>query len=72
MQGKRLKKSVWLPVGLGLYALSMTLYFGPRLIDEGMSLKLWVSVAVELLVVVALFFALRRKERLAGEWPDKK
>ena len=56
---------------LGLYALSMTLYFGPRLIEEGLSVKLWISVAVEVLVVVALFFALRRKERLASEWTDK-
>ena len=60
-----------MPVGLGLYALAMTLYFGPRLLSEGQSLKLWISIAVEVLVVVALFFALRRKERLAAQWPDK-
>ena len=67
---KRLKKSLWLPAALAIYAIIMTLYFGPRLIEEGMGVKLWVSVAVEVLVVVALFFALRRKERLASKWED--
>lgn len=71
MSGKRIKKSVMLPLALGLYATAMTLYFGPRLIEEGMSLKLWLSVGLEALVVVGLFFALRRKERLASNWPDK-
>lgn len=71
MPRRKIKKSVALPVGLGLYALAMTLYFGPRLLSEGQGLKLWISIAVEVLVVVALFFALRRKERLAAQWPDK-
>lgn len=65
----RLKKSVWLPIGLALYALSMTLIFAPRLIEEGQSVKLWISIAFELIILTALFFALRRKERLASTRP---
>lgn len=67
MSRKQLKKSVWLPFGLGLYALAMSLYFGPRLLAEGMAVKFWISVAFEILVVVGLYFALRRKEKLASE-----
>lgn len=70
MQRNRIKKSIWVPLCLGVYAICMSLYFGPRLVSEGQSVKLWISIAVEVLVVVALFFALRRKERLASEWKD--
>lgn len=70
MRRKLIKKSVALPVGLGLYALAMSAYFGPRLIADGMSVKFWISVAAEILVVVALFFALRRKEKLAKHWEE--
>ena len=68
---RKIKKSVYLPLGLGLYAIAMTCYFGPRLLEEGMGIKLWLSIAFEVVVVIGLFFALRRKERLAAEWPDK-
>lgn len=65
---RKFKKSVLLPVGLGLYALAMSLYFGPRLIAEGQGVKFWISVGVEVLFVVALFFALRKKEKLKDKW----
>lgn len=71
MSRKRLKKSTWLPVGLGLYALSMSLYFGPRLLEDGQSVKFWISVVFEAIVVVGLFFALRRKERLAKKYESE-
>lgn len=61
---KRIRKSVWVPGALTLYAVAMSLYFGPRLIAEGLALKLWLSVAFEAVVIVGAFFALRRRERL--------
>lgn len=61
---KRIRKSVWVPAALTLYAVAMSLYFGPRLIAEGLALKLWLSVAFEVIVIVGAFFALRRRERL--------
>ena len=70
MSGKKLKKSVLLPVGLALYATAMSCYFGPRLIAEGQSVKFWVSVAVEVIFIVVLFLALRRKDKLKNQWPD--
>ena len=68
MSGRKIRKSVWLPAALALYAAAMSLYFGPRLIAEGLAVKLWVSVAVEAIVVVGLYFALRRKEHLGSWW----
>lgn len=65
---RKLKKSQWIPLGVALYAIGMSCYFGPRLIAEGLSVKFWISVAFEILIVVALFFALRRKEKLADKW----
>lgn len=70
MQRNKLKKSVWIPAGLALYALAMTCYFGPRLIEEGHTIKLWVSVACEVIFIIALFFALRHKEKLSKKWND--
>lgn len=64
MKPMKIKKYIWLPVVLALYATAMTLYFGPGLIAEGQSAKLWISVGVEAAFITGLFFALRRKERL--------
>lgn len=68
MSGKRFKKSVWLPLVIALYAAAMSCYFGPTLIAEGRASKFWISVAFEAVVVIALFFFLRRKERLKERW----
>lgn len=68
MRGKKIPKSIWLPIILTLYCVVMTCYFGSRLIEEGREVKLWISVGVEILVIVALFFALRRKEKLKQKW----
>lgn len=64
---KRLKKSIWLPATLALYAGVMSAYFGPQLIAEGNAVKFWISVGVEAVFVVGLYFALRRKEKLQSE-----
>lgn len=68
MSRRKLKKSVWLPIALAVYAGAMDWVFGPRLIEEGQSVKFWISVAVETIFIIALFFVLRRKERLAADW----
>lgn len=72
MKRKRLKKSIWVPATLALYAAAMSAYFGPRLISEGQGIKLWISVGVEVVFIVGLFFALRRKEKLNDYWENKK
>lgn len=68
MKKSKFKKSIVLPVVLGAYSAAMSAYFGPRLIAEGLAVKFWISVAVEVAVIIGLFFALRRKERLASYW----
>lgn len=50
---------------LALYAMVISCVFGPKLIAEGLAAKFWISVAVEAIVVVGLFFALKKKESLA-------
>lgn len=71
MSGRKLKKSFWLPLCLGIYGLAMTLFFAPRLIEEGQTVKLGISIAVEIIVISGLFFALKRKEKLASRWNSK-
>lgn len=64
MKRRKFKKSWWLPWTLALYAAAMSVYFGPRLIQEGYQTKFWISVGVEATVILLLFFALRHKEKL--------
>ena len=66
---RKLKKSIWLPAVLALYAAGFSCWFGPRLIAEGQGVKFWISVGFEVVVIVGLFFALRRKEHLARTRP---
>lgn len=68
MARKKFKKSIWLPLTLALYAGVMSAYFGPELIAEGLALKFWISVGVEVIFIIGLFFALRRKEKLSNRW----
>lgn len=65
---RKLKKSIWMPAALAIYAAAMSAYFGPKLIAEGLALKFWISVAVEVIFIVGLYFALRHRERLASRW----
>ncbi|MCH5214312.1 MAG: hypothetical protein J1E97_03895 [Muribaculaceae bacterium] len=67
---KHFPKSIWLPLTLLIYAGAFSGYFGPRLIREGMALKFWISVGVELIFIVGLYFALRRKEKLS-RWREE-
>lgn len=52
---------------LGVYFLFMTFYFGVDLLRAGENMRFWGTVAAELLVLLALVFFLRRKERLRRE-----
>lgn len=60
-------KYIWLPALLGVYFLFMTFYFGIDLLRAGENMRFWGTVAAELLVLLALVFFLRRKERLRRE-----
>lgn len=68
MKSTKFRKSLWLPLALAAYSAIMSCYFGPSLISDGQAPKFWISVGVEFIVVVALFFVLRRKEKLKEKW----
>lgn len=63
-------KYIWVPCLLGLYFLFMTIYFGFDLIRAGENLRFWGTVAAELIVLLALSFFMRKKERLRKERED--
>lgn len=49
---------------LVIYSLFMLLYFGLDLLKEGQSARFWITLGVDLLVLIGAFFALRRRDRL--------
>ncbi len=63
-------KFIWLPLLLGAYFLFMTFYFGIDLLKAGETLRFWATVAAEVVVLIALAFFLRRRDRLRKERED--
>ena len=49
---------------LAAYALFMTFYFGLDLLKSGQSLRFYLTVAAEIIVIILTFFALRRRDRI--------
>lgn len=62
------KKYFWLPLCLLIYAVAISLYFGPTLIAVGHSYRLWISVAVEVVVILGVFFTLRHKDKMQQKY----
>ncbi len=63
----RKSKYIWLPLLLAVYFLFMTFYFGIDLLKAGESVRFWCTVGAELIVLVALSFFLKRREKLRRE-----
>lgn len=63
-------KFIWLPLLLGAYFLFMTFYFGIDLLKAGQTLRFWATIAAEVVVLIALAFFLRRRDRLRKERED--
>lgn len=63
-------KYIWLPSLLFLYFLFMTFYFGLDLLRTGETARFWATVGAELLVIVALVFFLKKRDRLRKERED--
>ena len=61
---RRYKKSVLLPLVLFLYTTVMAVYFLPRN-SEISSTEKWLTVAGSYVIIVLLWFVLRKKEQLA-------
>ena len=60
---KKLRRSVWMPILLLIYLAVMTIWFAPRLIAEGETVRLIVVVLSELAIIYALRVFLVKKER---------
>lgn len=60
-------KYIWLPCLLGAYFAFMTSYFGIDLLKSGESTRFWLTVGSELIVLIALVFFLKKRERLRIE-----
>lgn len=58
---------IWLPAVLAIYFLFMTFYFGLDLLRAGGSTQFWCTVAAEIVILTALVFFLRRREKLRRE-----
>lgn len=63
-------KYVWLPTLLGVYFLFMTFYFGIDLLKAGETLRFWATVGAEVVILIALAFFLKRREKLRQERED--
>ena len=56
-------KKYQLIIGLiTIYALFMTLYFGLDLLKEGQSIRFWITLTVEALVIILAYFALKKRD----------
>lgn len=47
---------------LAVYALFMTFYFGLNLLKEGQALRFWITLIVEICVIILAYFALKKKD----------
>lgn len=60
-------KYIWLPALLAIYFIGMTVYFGLDLLRQGESARFWLTVGAETVVLTALVFFLRKREKLRSE-----
>ncbi len=63
---KRYRKSNWLTILLLVYVTAMAVYLVPRNTETSDTEK-YITVAVSYVIVLLLWFVLRRKEKLADE-----
>ena len=63
---KKYKKSTWLCIALLIYVTVMAIYLVPRNQNIG-EVEKYITVAASYVVVLLLWFVLRKKEKLADE-----
>lgn len=49
---------------LAIYGIFMTLYFGLDLLKEGQTLRFWITLSAEIIVIILAYFALKRRDNL--------
>ena len=60
-------KYIWLPSLIAIYFLFMTFYFGMDLLHSGEHFRFWTTIGAELIVLAALVFFLKKREKLRIE-----
>lgn len=60
---RKIPRSQWLPALLLCYLAAMNIYFGGDLIRRGEIFRLVVVSVVELLLIAALYFFLKKREK---------
>ena len=60
-------KYIWLPALLAAYFLFMTFYFGLDLLRSGETTRFWGTIAAEVIILTALVFFLKKREKLRRE-----
>lgn len=58
----KLKKYQILTIVIALYAIFMTFFFGLDLLKEGQSIRFWVTLILETIVIFLTYFALKKKD----------
>lgn len=58
----KIKKYQYITFLLAIYACFMTIYFGLELLASGKTLRFWLTLSGEIIVIVLAFFALRRRD----------
>lgn len=56
------RRSTWLPAVLAIYMLVITTYNAGPWIESGHTIRLILSIVFELLIILALYLMLRKKE----------
>lgn len=61
---KKIKKSIWLPAVIFIYFICMTFMFAPELIQTHQTTRLVTVAAIEIVVIIALHFFLKKREEI--------
>lgn len=61
---------IWLPVLLLIYFMFMTFYYGLDLLKSGGAVQFWCTVGAEVVILTALAFFLKKREKLRRERED--
>ncbi len=61
------KKYIIVPAVLAVYFLFMTFYFGTQLLREGEVLRFWLTVVSEVIVLIALYFVMKKRQKYREE-----
>lgn len=59
----KIKKHQILTLLIASYAIFMTLYFGLDLLKEGHALRFWITLSVEIVVIILTYFALKKRDQ---------